>query len=235
VKLVGGLPHFQGAVCQKAPDTNAMSLANVLIVEDDSYLRSLSLVSFESAGLHVVVSTSLAGEAIEAVKNEIVDVAVLDLYLGPGPTGIDIATSLRALNPKIGLVFLTSFSDPRMLHSQSELPAGSIYLTKSKISGVREIVTAILRSKHSPLSTKRDQIDNRTLTDNQMRVWRLVSQGMKNSKIAETLDVSESAVEHVIKRIALQLDIALDPTSNLRVQLVREFSNRSGQQLPEAQ
>jgi DNA-binding NarL/FixJ family response regulator len=58
---------------------------------------------------------------------------------------------------------------------------------------------------------------------------------MKNSKIAETLDVSESAVEHVIKRIALQLDIALDPTSNLRVQLVREFSNRSGQQLPEAQ
>lgn len=69
MKLVGGLPHFQGAICQKAPDTKALSLANVLIVEDDSYLRSLSLVSFESAGLHVVVDTSLAGEAIEAVKN----------------------------------------------------------------------------------------------------------------------------------------------------------------------
>jgi DNA-binding NarL/FixJ family response regulator len=185
--------------------------------------------------LHVVVATSRAGEAIEAVKNELVDVAVLDLYLGPGPTGIDIAVSLRAINPKIGLVFLTSFSDPRMLHSQSDLPAGSIYLTKSKISGVREIVTAILRSKHSPLSIKRDPIEERTLTDNQMQVWRLVSQGMKNSKIAETLDVSESAVEHVIKRIALQLDIELDPTINLRVQLVREFSHRTGQQLPETQ
>jgi DNA-binding NarL/FixJ family response regulator len=212
-----------------------MSLANVLIVEDDSYLRSLSLVSFESAGLHVVVATSRAGEAIEAVKNELVDVAVLDLYLGPGPTGIDIAVSLRAINPQIGLIFLTSFSDPRLLESQSELPAGSIYLTKSKISGVREIVTAILRSKHSPLSTKRDQVEDRTLTDNQMQVWRLVSQGMKNSKIAETLGVSESAVEHVIKRIALQLDIELDPTINLRVQLVREFSHRTGQQLPETQ
>ena len=114
-----------------------MSLANVLIVEDDTYLRSLSLVSFESAGLHVVVATSRAGEAIEAVKNQLVDVAVLDLYLGPGPTGIDIAVSLRAINPQIGLVFLTSFSDPRLLDSQSELPAGSIYLTKSKISVVR--------------------------------------------------------------------------------------------------
>ena len=210
-----------------------MSLANVLIVEDDTYLRCLSMVSFESAGLHVVVTTSLAGEAIEAVKNELVDVAVLDLYLGPGPTGIDIAVSLRAINPKIGLVFLTSFSDPRMLHSQSDLPAGCIYLTKSKISGVREIVTAILRSKHSPLSIKRGPIEERTLTDNQMQVWRLVSQGMKNSKIADTLDVSEGAVEHVIKRIAMQLDIALDPTINPRVQLVREFSHRTGQQLPE--
>jgi DNA-binding NarL/FixJ family response regulator len=210
-----------------------MSLANVLIVEDDSYLRSLSLVSFESAGLHVVVATSRAGEAIEAVKTELVDVAVLDLYLGPGPTGIDIAASLRAINPKIGLVFLTSFSDPRLLDSQLELPAGSIYLTKSKISGVREIVTAILFCKHSPLSTKLNRIDDRTLTDNQIRVWRLVSQGMKTSKIAEALGVSESAVEHVIKRIALQLDIALDPTINLRVQLVREFSHRTGQPLPE--
>ena len=96
-------------------------------------------------------------------------------------------------------------------------------------------MTAILRSKHAPLSIKRDQVDERTLTDNQMRVWRLVSQGMKNSKIAETLDVSESAVEHVIKRIASQLDIELDPTINLRVQLVREFSHRTGQQLPETQ
>lgn len=47
-----------------------------------------------------------ASEAIKAVTKFSIDVAMVDLDLGPGANGIDIAIALRDINPRIETLFL---------------------------------------------------------------------------------------------------------------------------------
>ncbi|MGA0945803.1 MAG: hypothetical protein ACO3UW_08555, partial [Candidatus Nanopelagicales bacterium] len=62
------------------------------------------------------------------------DVAVLHLHLGAGPTGIDLAAGMRQRQPSVGLVLLTSFTDPRLLRTSLDtIPAGMLYLVKQSI------------------------------------------------------------------------------------------------------
>ena len=54
-----------------------------------------------------------------------------------GPTGFDLAQKLRSISPQIGIVFLTTYQDPRFAAiSGAHAPKGSRYLVKSEVSGV---------------------------------------------------------------------------------------------------
>ena len=58
--------------------------------------------------------------------------------------GRDVAQALRRQNPSVGLVFLTSFDDPRLLSANlPQLPGNSQYLTKSAIGDVDQLVKAV--------------------------------------------------------------------------------------------
>lgn len=212
-------------------NTGVMSLASVIIVEDNKYLRSLTIAALESAEIEVVLATDKVRDAISAVESQNVEVAILDLYLGPGPTGLDLAKVLRQMRPQIGLVFLTSFSDPRLLLEHPKLPKGSLYLTKSRVANLAEIVTAILRAKYAPNALSNTETQFEVLTDSQILVWRMISQGLTNSEIARQLGVSEKAIEKNITKIISDLEIAPGMKNNPRVKLASEFTNRAGQQI----
>ena len=59
------------------------------------------------ANFEVKDQVAKASDAIRAVKKFSIDVAILDLDLGPGANGIDISIALREVNPGIGIVILT--------------------------------------------------------------------------------------------------------------------------------
>lgn len=69
--------------------------------------------------------------------------AVLDLDLGEGPTGIDLAHGLRRLIPTLPIVMLTSYSDPLHAGLTRELPTGVPYVVKSATSTADAISSAI--------------------------------------------------------------------------------------------
>ena len=111
-----------------------MQRTRVMVVEDDAFTRSMIVSALQIQGVDVVSESSSVGFAIKTARLIRPDVAILDLDLGAGPTGIDLAIGLRMILPKIGIVLLTTFEDPRLLRpSLPDLPAGSIYLTKSKV------------------------------------------------------------------------------------------------------
>ena len=62
-----------------------------------------------------VKSASNAAEARSATKDFGPRVAILDIELGDGPSGIDLAHILRLQFPKIGLIFLTHIPEPRVV------------------------------------------------------------------------------------------------------------------------
>lgn len=211
-----------------------MSIASVIVVEDDEFLRALITHALESADIRVLGSVSRAADAIELAKQKPTEVAVLDLYLGSGPTGVDIALALRKIDPLIGLVFLTSFSDPRLLDANINLPNGALLLTKSKISNLKQLVISVLQAKNSPLGAKAVESSVRGLSRQQVQIWRLISLGFKNGEIAAQLKLTEKSVEHVIGRLIAILQLGGDEKLNPRVQLVREFSKRAGQLIKES-
>lgn len=210
-----------------------MGIAKVLLIEDEAFTRSLLAAALTAAQLEIFAGHS-ARYAIETAKNNDIEVAILDLDLGGGPSGIDIAHALREVNPHIGLIMLTSFSDPRLSGPHERpLPLGTRYVTKAGLKEINELITLILRARSSPLTNEKSNgVLKTSLTDNQVEVFRQVASGASNVEIAKSLSVSEKAIENTITRINEVLGHEKTSSVNPRVQLVRAYSALSGKELP---
>lgn len=199
----------------------------LLLVDNHAFTLASLAAALRSRGLQVLACGS-AREALAVVDTETPAVAVLDFDLGVGPTGIDVALRLRELLPEIGLVLLTSYRDPRLYSSSlPTLPAGTIYLCKADLNDLTALVQAIELVRHAPLVRRNSVFKPRgpsaELTDAQVDVLLAVAAGQSNAQIAATRNVSHSAIEQMISRIADRLGIEKDSQTNLRVQLTRAY------------
>jgi DNA-binding NarL/FixJ family response regulator len=199
-----------------------------LVVDDDDFSRTTVAAAIAGDQIEIVAVVGTAPEAIGLdVAN--IDVAVLDLDLGEGPNGIDLAHGLRKLNPTIGIVLLTSFSDPRLFAaSVKELPASSAYVVKQSLNDIRILTTAIVASCQISQEQGESEVPRVPLSDSQVETLRLLAYGLSNSEIARVRVVTEKSVEQAVKRAATALDIEIDPTANQRVALARAFFSLTG-------
>lgn len=209
-----------------------MGLGRVLIVEDETFTRTMLSTSIQALGFDVEGVCSSAGAALDFARQSVVEIALLDLDLGPGPSGIDIAYALRDVVPTIGIVFLTSFSDPRLKDpGERPLPVGSRFLVKSRLTDAEDLRRVLSDVRHSPLRTVRVDFDALGLTALQIEVLRLVAAGESNARIAERQGVSEKAVERTVQRISDTLGLD-DATGNRRVLMSRAYVELTGKALP---
>lgn len=213
-----------------------MTRASVVIVEDDHFTRSLLSQTLRSLDLTVLAETAEAAQALELCQTHTPDVALLDLDLGPGPTGFHVAVALRKQQPHIGLVMLTSYLDPRLLHADAPAaPVGSRFLRKSDLDSPVQLVKTILQAKQSPrLAQRSDQRPGPTLTAHQLEVLRQVAAGHSTREIAESLGVTDKAVEASISRIHKAFDPPRSRGSATRVKLVQAYYSLTGRTPPRA-
>ena len=209
-----------------------MSLAEVLVVEDEQFTRTMLNVTLQALGFGVVGLCSTAEEALIAVKGSSVGVALLDLDLGPGPSGVDIAHALRGVSPNIGIVLLTTFTDPR-LHDPHErkLPKGSRYIVKTQLDDPEDLRSVIIDALHNPLKESAREREGLTLTSLQLEVLRLVAAGLSNTEIAKSQGVTDKAVERTVQRITEALGMS-EQSGNKRVLLARAYADLTGKSLP---
>jgi two-component system invasion response regulator UvrY len=209
-----------------------VAVAEVLVVEDEEFTRTLINATVQALGFQVVGSCSTAAEALAVVKTSSVSVALLDLDLGPGPSGVDIAHALRAVNPLIGIVMLTTFVDPR-LHDAHErnLPKGTRYLVKTQLDDLRVLRATLTDAQRNPLRRIGRTWGELSLTSLQLEVLRMVSLGKSNSEIASAQGVTDKAVEGTVKRITEALGLG-DHDGNRRVLLARAYAELTGKPLP---
>lgn len=205
--------------------------SGVLVVEDDNFTRITLVSSLKSAGVENVYSAGNSPEAIALAEKHLPTAALIDLHLGAGPTGLDLARQLRSQNPRIGIVILTSYDDPRLLGENPDfIPSGTRYLVKRDITDI-SLVTEALRS--SPTSTKllnrvpKDAFSGQ-LSQTQLEILRLVAEGYSNSEIAKRRGVSEKAVEGTITRLATRLSLEKDTALNQRVHIARVYFRAMG-------
>jgi two-component system, NarL family, invasion response regulator UvrY len=212
--------------------TDPVSFAEVLVVEDEQFTRTMLNVTLQALGFGVAGLCSSAEEALGAVKAAPVGVALLDLDLGPGPSGVDIAHALREVSPNIGIVLLTTFTDPR-LHDPHErtLPKGSRYLVKTQLDDPEVLRSVIIDAYKNPLKDSVRVREGLALTSLQLEVLRLVAMGMSNTEIAMAQGVTDKAVERTVQRITEALGMS-EQSGNKRVLLSRAYTDLTGKSLP---
>ena len=211
-----------------------MRNARLILVEDDAFTRATLGDALVLQGFDVKARVATAAEALAAQNEFDPQVAVLDLDLGIGPTGIDVAIALRSRNPRIGIVFLTTYKDPRLIESNlPSLPEGAIYLNKMEMSSTSAIAAQISSALLKPL-TRRTFPWNRNsplsaLSTLQIEIMKEIAEGLSTSEIARARGVSEQAIDKSISRISKHLGIPKSVDTNQRVQIVRAYFENKGQ------
>lgn len=206
---------------------------SVLVVEDDALLRELLAVALERHGFSVDTAAS-ASDAKRSFSRGDHDALVLDINLGPGPNGFDLAEVLRQQAPHVAIVFLTNVPDPRFVgRAPEDVPKGVAYLRKSSLGDVDALIVALdsaLRGSGID-GLRQDRDPDRplaSLTRKQIAVLSLVAAGKSNAQIAEERGVSVKAIEDTISRAAQALGIDTQEEGNIRVAAARRFLAATG-------
>lgn len=205
----------------------------ILVVEDDALLRGLISAMLTAKGFSVQVAGN-AAEARKIASEFDPDLALLDIELGAGPSGVDLASALRVSQPSIALVFLTHIPEPRLFGIDSkQIPRDAGYLYKEKISdpGVLEVaIESVLRGKsvNSYRDDKSPEHRFSKMSRSQLEVIKLVALGLTNSQIAAERGTSIRAVENLLQRAFAAANIEVAEGEHARVKIAREFIKTAG-------
>lgn len=213
-----------------------MARLRVMVVEDDDFTRSTVVSALQIQGIDVVGQSSTVSPAMTLFNELKPDAVVLDLDLGAGPNGIDLAIAIRRKRPNVGIVILTTFEDPRLLHPKIPAPpTGTVYLVKRKVAEIGSLFKSIEKSienvkniKNTPAVAKEVAPELAKVTESQLETMKLIAEGHSNSEIAKIRGVSEKSIEQTISRLVAHLDIPKGAKSNQRVQISKIYFRLTG-------
>lgn len=210
-----------------------MTSRSVLVIEDNAFLRELLAIALESKGFFV----KTAGNAADAKRifgGLEPDGVVIDIDLGPGPNGVDLAKIFLNDSPGLGVVFLTEFPDARFASiDPKEMPKKIVYLRKSALDDVDVFCDAVDNAIRgvTPESLRHDQEPNRPLahlTKKQIEILRLLAQGKSNAQIAGNRGISIKSVEDAVRRSCEAIGVDQTNELNARTAAVRRFLADAG-------
>ena len=200
------------------------NLIRIGIVEDNDLLRLSLGTSLAQENLEIVFSVSTALEALELIETAKIDVLIADLHLGETINGIDVSLLWQKAHPDLGVVYLTSYEDPRLISGGKSpvMADNSVYVTKSSISEIDQLVQAInlsLEKKGAPKNARTGPLAK--LTDVQMETLSLLALGHSNKEIARIRGINEESVAISLNRISKALGLPAQMDRNQRVHLAR--------------
>lgn len=202
---------------------------SICIVEDTTYIREILHKRInETDDLFCAGTFGSAEEAIEKLPTIKPDIAIMDIGL-PGKNGIECMLQVKDLCPDTGFLMFTVFDNDEHVFNALKAGASGYILKDEKPSGVinaireyldgggpmsADIAKKVLSSFHQ---TTTSHPDVETLTDHQKRILDMISQGLLNKEIANTLGITEGSIKVQINRIYKKLHV------NNRVEAINKY------------
>jgi NarL family two-component system response regulator LiaR len=196
---------------------NASQTIRVMLVDDHNVVRS-GLATFLNAyeDLELVGEAKNGIEALDLCRIRKPDVILMDLLM-PEMNGIEATRAILKDYPETKIIAMTSFDEDELIHGV--LSAGAIsYLLKNVTSdelanAIREAFSG--RSTLSPeatraliRATRSSQQPSFDLTEREMEVLSLVTQGKSNQQIADVMVISIATVKAHISNILSKLQVS---------------------------
>jgi DNA-binding NarL/FixJ family response regulator len=193
----------------------------VLVVDDHHLFRSGLRDVLEESGIAIAGEADSGEDALELAPAMSPDVVIMDLAL-PGISGAEATRRLLAADPKLTVLVLTVSADGDDI--DEALAAGARgYLLKDAtarelVAGVRAAaageaplsppVAARLVASMRDARRARDAAgDPADLSERELQVLRLISEGRDNTQIARTLYISPETVKDHVSHILVKLGV----------------------------
>ncbi|HEX4751789.1 MAG TPA: response regulator transcription factor [Solirubrobacterales bacterium] len=213
----------------------------VVIGEDDVLLREGISRLLSEAGFEVLARTGDAEEFLRRSLGNHPDVVVVDIQMPPGneDDGLRAAHELRRQRPDTGVLVLSQyFEEHYMIDLIGERPEGVGYLLKERVGDVEVFIDAVNRvasggSALDPevvarmLGSRRAEGPLDQLSPRERDVLAAMAEGKSNRGIAESLVVTQAAVEKHVTGIFQKLDLAQGATEHRRVLAVLTYLSES--------
>ncbi|AQS06579.1 MULTISPECIES: response regulator [Clostridium] len=220
-----------------------MNKIRILIVDDEKLLlESLELILSMNESFAITGLAHDGKEALDILEKEQVDIALVDLNM-EGMSGQELILKVKATYPKMKILVLTTFYDEENIVKAVMHGADGYLLkdagTKVIVQGIfnvmngqsmldSKVMTALanIMSKCSNENTGKEKYHNidllKNLTEREIEICQLLSDGYTNSQIAEFLYISEGTVKNYISTIYDKTEIK-DRTM-LALKLAKIFS-----------
>jgi DNA-binding NarL/FixJ family response regulator len=213
----------------------------VVICEDLALLRDGLTRLLEDNGMEVVAAVDRGEHFVSAAFGHKPDVCVVDVRLPPTfrDEGLRAALAAREQQPGLPVLILSQYVE----HTYAaELLADGIggvgYLLKDRVGDVDEFVAAVRKVAGggtvldpevvAQILARRRSSALDDLTPREREVLALMAEGRSNQAIAETLVVTEGAVEKHVSSIFGKLGLPANEEDNRRVLAVLAYLRAEG-------
>lgn len=182
----------------------------ILLAEDQGIVaRALQNHIEKQEGMKVCGLARNGKEAVALFKNNTSDIAVLDIRM-PVMTGIEAAKEIKAINPDVKIVFLTTFNGDMELSGAAEIQPYGFFLKDIEpedLTSALRCINAGLRvydnSYFDALTIYKPKTaqDSFHFTESEKEIIHLLGKGMANKEITAQLGCSLGTVKNRISAI----------------------------------
>ncbi len=198
-----------------------MARQRILLVDDHEVVRlGLRSLLEQHLNFEVVAEASTAREAVDKTRTHKPDVIVMDIRL-KGGSGIEACQEITNEFPDAKVIMLTSYAEDEMLFSAIRAGAAGYVLKQIGGDDLVRAIEAVGRGEAllDPAVTQRVFQEVRKaareeeasafsdLTQQEMHVLQLVSEGRTNRQIAEMLYLGEGTVRNYVSSILSKLNV----------------------------
>jgi DNA-binding NarL/FixJ family response regulator len=198
-----------------------MARQRILLVDDHEVVRlGLRALLDKHPNFEVVAEAATARDALEKTQLYKPEVVVMDIRL-KGGSGIEACQEITTNHPETNVIMLTSYAEDEMLFSAIRAGAAGYVLKQIGGDDLIRAIEAVGRGEAllDPAVTQRVFQEVRKaareeeasafadLTQQEMHVLQLVSEGRTNRQIAEILYLGEGTVRNYVSSILSKLNV----------------------------
>ncbi len=193
-----------------------------LIICDDQEVvcQGLKAILSTAENLEVLGIASNGAEAIDLVESHPADVILMDLKM-PIMNGIHATKAIKEKHPEIKILVLTTYDADAWLFDAIRNGADGYLLKDTSREALIQAIEEIVAG-NTPVDTKvagklfhqlakqalpGDSTLGRNLSDREKEILKLITHGMANAEIAQTLFLSEGTVRNYVSAILEKLEV----------------------------